>query len=120
VRSRSGEHRCVRERGSVTAEFAVALPAVALTLTFCLGGVQVVATQVRVTDAAADAARSAARGDSAASSTARAAASVSGASVAIEHAGELVCATVTAPASGTMLLSALAVSARSCAVGGGL
>ncbi|MDQ1576828.1 MAG: hypothetical protein QOH55_1978, partial [Microbacteriaceae bacterium] len=41
-------------RGSVTAEFAAVVPAVLLVLAACLGGIQVVGQQVRMTDAAAD------------------------------------------------------------------
>ena len=51
------------ERGSAVAEFAVALPAVLLVLLTLLGGVQVAGLQLRAQDAAADAARSWARGD---------------------------------------------------------
>jgi hypothetical protein len=108
------------ERGSVTAEFAVALPAVALTLAMCLAGVQVVAVQVRLTDAAADAARSAARGDADGVAQERAATSVEGSSVSIERAGDLICARVSAPAGRMMVLSAFTVSALSCAIDGGL
>ncbi|MET0975043.1 MAG: TadE family type IV pilus minor pilin [Leifsonia sp.] len=107
------------ERGSVTAEFAVAFPAVALTLAACLGGVQVVGLQVRLTDAAADAARSAARGDEAAAG-ARAAAAVPGAGVVLQRDGDLVCALARAPAAQVGVLSAIMVSARACAIDGGL
>lgn len=51
------------DRGSVTAEFAIALPAVAVVLACCLGGLQLAAHQVRLQDAAALTARAAARGD---------------------------------------------------------
>src|SRR6218665_1010590 len=44
------------ERGSVTAELAVTLPAVALVLAACLTGVRLVGDNVRLVDAAADAA----------------------------------------------------------------
>jgi hypothetical protein len=47
----------------VTAEFAVALPAVLLCLALCLGAVQVAVQQVRLSDAAAVAARLLGRGD---------------------------------------------------------
>src|SRR4051794_28577883 len=61
-----------RERGYVTAETALALPALALVLAFALWAVQVVAGQLRCVDAAREAARALARGDS--QSVARAAA----------------------------------------------
>jgi hypothetical protein len=47
----------------VTAEFAVALPAVLLCLALCLGAVRVAVQQVRLSDAAAVAARMLGRGD---------------------------------------------------------
>ena len=49
----------------MTAEFAAALPAVLVVLAFCLGAVQVMGQQVRMSDAAADVARLLARGDGA-------------------------------------------------------
>ena len=49
----------------MTAEFAVALPAIALVLAACLASVQLVGQHVRLTDAAADAARALGRGESA-------------------------------------------------------
>lgn len=47
----------------VTAEFAVALPAVVLVLALCLAGLSAVTDQIRCIDAARLAVRSAARGD---------------------------------------------------------
>ncbi|MET1017792.1 MAG: TadE family type IV pilus minor pilin, partial [Leifsonia flava] len=108
------------ERGSVTAEFAVALPAVALVLAVCLGGVQAVSVQVRLTDAAADAARTLARGDGVDLASARLSAAVPGASLSVDGAGDLVCVTASAPAGAHTVLAALTVTARSCALGGGL
>ena len=52
------------DRGSVVAEFAVALPAVALVLLLGAGALGACAQQVRLQDAAADAARLVARGES--------------------------------------------------------
>ena len=72
VRSRSdGRARPGDDRGSAVAEFAVALPAVLLVLATVLGGVQLGTLQVRLQDAAADAARSLGRGDSASSVASR-------------------------------------------------
>lgn len=107
------------QRGSVTAEFAVALPAVALVLAICLGGVQAVSVQVRLTDAAADAARTIARGDAAEVAVARLAVAVPGARLQVDAGAELVCVTASAPAGTRTVLAALAVTARSCALGGG-
>lgn len=53
-----------RERGMVTAELAVAIPAVALVLVICLGGLMAALDQIRCVDAAHAAGRAAARGDS--------------------------------------------------------
>ena len=50
-----------RERGSVTAEFAIALPAVILVLACSLSGLQIAGQQLRLQDAAASAASEAQR-----------------------------------------------------------
>jgi len=108
------------ERGSVTAEFALAMPAVALVLMFCLSGVQLAGTQVRLQDAAAASARSLARGESPGSVATTASDLVNGARLTVHHRDDLVCATVSASTS-TMLLGLLpmALSAYSCALAGG-
>lgn len=90
MRSRSPD-----DRGSVTAELAVALPAVVLVLAFCIGAVGVAGQQVRLQHAAAQAAREAGR----------------------RQADEIVCVTLTERAAPP--LGALTLSARSCAPGGG-
>ncbi|MCD5347896.1 TadE family type IV pilus minor pilin [Agromyces sp. H3Y2-19a] len=102
----------------MTAEFAVALPAIALVLAACLGAVQLAAQQVRLTDAAADAARALGRGEDA--GRARTIASHVAGDVAIEvsHDGDIVCALLSS--SGAGLLAAVRLEARSCALGGGL
>lgn len=51
------------ERGTVTAELAVALPAVLLVLVLCVGAIRLAAEQVRLVGLSADAARMIARGD---------------------------------------------------------
>ena len=88
--------RCRAEHGdagTVTAEFAVALPAVVLVLAACLGGLRLGTEQLRATDAAALAARAAARGD--APPLIGAAARADGGSTAtIGRSGDRVCATV--------------------------
>ncbi|WP_235492763.1 MULTISPECIES: TadE family type IV pilus minor pilin [unclassified Leifsonia] len=104
----------------MTAEFAVALPAVALVLAVCLAGVQAVSIQVRLTDAAADAARTLARGDGVDLAAARLSAAVPGATLSVDSSGDLVCVAAGAPAGSHAVLAALTVSARSCALGGGL
>lgn len=108
-----------RERGSATAELAVALPAVALVLALCLGAVQVVARQVRLTDAAADAARALGRGET--SAVAHGIADrVAGGGTALTVSDEppLTCATLSA-SGGSGVLGAFPLHAESCAVAGG-
>ena len=103
------------ERGSAVAEFAVALPAVLLVLGMVLGGIQLGALQLRLQDAAADAARSLGRGDSASSLAARLDRQVSGARWSSSRSGALVCAHLVASAGGPAALLGLTVSASSCA-----
>ena len=107
------------ERGSVVAEFAIALPAVLLVLATLLGGVQVASAHLRAQDAAADAARSWGRGDSSGAVAARVQRQLPGASVARASRGDLVCATVRARPAGPLARLGLTVSATSCALAGG-
>lgn len=103
------------EEGSATAELAVVLPAVVVVLALCLGSVAASAQYVRLVDAAADGARSLARGDDPAGQIARADV---GASVATSEDGGLVCVDVAAQLR-PLPAVALPVSIRSCALGGG-
>ena len=113
MRSRSADG----DRGSVTAEFAVALPAIALVLAACLASVQLVAVQVRLTDAAADAARALGRGESEASAGAIADRITGGSALAVSVEEPFVCATLSAAGAG--LLAAIELRAQSCAMTGG-
>jgi Flp pilus assembly protein TadG len=108
------------ERGSVAAEFAVAMPAVLLVLATALGAVQVAGLQLRAQDAAADAARSFARGETTATVTGRLARQLPGASVGRVTRGDLVCARVEAAASGPMARLGVTAVGMSCALAGGL
>ncbi|GAA1750586.1 TadE family type IV pilus minor pilin [Agromyces humatus] len=101
----------------MTAEFAVALPAIALVLAACLGSVQLAAQQVRLTDAAADAARALGRGESAGEAAAIADRVAGGAVLQVSVDEPFVCATLTASGSG--VLAAVPLRAESCAVSGG-
>ena len=101
----------------MTAEFAVALPAIALVLAACLASVQLAAQQVRLTDAAADAARALGRGESAAAAGAIADRVSGGSDLSTAVEGEFVC--VTLSASGGGLLAVIELRAESCAVTGG-
>jgi hypothetical protein len=107
--------RAGSERGSAVAEFAVALPAVLLVLAMVLGGIQLGALQVRVQDAAADAARSLGRGDSAVVVAGRLAQQVPGARWTSTRSGALICAHLETSAAGAAALLGLTVSATSCA-----
>ena len=103
------------DRGSVVAEFAVALPAVVLVLMLGAGALGAGARLVRLQDAAADAARLAARGEAPARIAAVVAAEVPGAASVITERGDLVCVTASADAGLPMTLAA-----TSCALAGGL
>ncbi|MBF4462862.1 MULTISPECIES: TadE family type IV pilus minor pilin [unclassified Rathayibacter] len=94
---------------------AVVLPAVVVVLALCLGSVAASAHYVRLVDAAADAARSAARGDDPALPVERA---QLGATVATTEEDGLVCVRVTAELRPVPTLG-LPVAVRSCALGGG-
>lgn len=102
-----------RDRGSVTAELAVALPAVVLVLGACVWGVQLAAAQVRLEDAAGLAARAAARGD-AVEDALRAA--PPGAAVATWPEGDLACARVAVAAAAPLGLPPVPLAAESCAL----
>lgn len=97
------------------------MPAVAVVLVFCLGGVQLAGLQVRLQDAAAASARSLARDENSGSVAATASALVDSARLTTHYRADLVCATVSAPARSNALLGLLPItlSASSCALDGG-
>ncbi|WIE63890.1 TadE/TadG family type IV pilus assembly protein [Curtobacterium sp. MCLR17_036] len=105
-----------RERGAVTVEFAVALPAVALVLTALVAAVLVVDGRGRLELAAATAVRALGRGDETA---ARAAFDriAPGASIRVSRPDGLVC--VDTERTGTGPFAAVAVHAATCTVDGG-
>lgn len=105
------------EAGTVTAEFAAIVPAVLLVLAFCLGAVQVVVQQARLTDAAADGARSIARGDLAGTAHANMLTAVGSATVSVDRRIDLVCVTATQRAAGPASLTGVRVTGRGCALG---
>lgn len=106
------------ERGSITAEFAVVLPAVLLVLVLCVGSASVSVQRIVVQSAAAAAARAAARGESGGSAQ-EAASRAGGGSVSIRRDGDFVCATVTADASFAAARTVgIRISGRSCALSG--
>jgi len=101
------------DRGAVTAEFAVALPAVVIVLALGAGVLASVATAVRVQHITAEAARSLGRGET--DGLARIA--EIGATASVDRGGGLVCVSASAPAALGLPLSPL--RARSCALDGG-
>ncbi|MEW1963501.1 TadE family type IV pilus minor pilin [Microbacterium sp. NPDC077644] len=107
------------ERGSVAAELALALPAVALTLLLGAGALGATAQLVAVQDAVADAARLLGRGESAAAAEAAVAASVDGARVSSHTRDEFVCVSARIDARLGRIIS-IPLSASSCALAGGL
>jgi Flp pilus assembly protein TadG len=105
----------IAERGSVTVETAVALSAIMVVLTMCLAGLACLTTALRVTDAAGEAARLAARGDEAAARQVVQLLAPAGSVLSLSGA-DLVTAKVTAPPLGGVLpgirVGASAVAAR--------
>ena len=101
----------------MTAEFAAALPAVLVVLAFCLGAVQVMGQQVRMSDAAADVARLLARGDGTGPAAGLLAGVGPGTVLAHDRQGEFVCARLSAPSAFAPFAAAgLTLGARSCAL----
>lgn len=103
------------DRGSVTAEFAVALPAVLLLLAVLLGGIRLGGLQLLAQDAAADAARALGRGEGDAAVRSRLAGVLPGASLAVDRGGDLVCVHVGVPPAGLAALAPIRLAAHSCA-----
>lgn len=110
-------HPDPRDRGSVSAEFAVAVPAILIVILLAIGALGAGSVKVRLQDAAADAARLAARGDGSRAAGVVSVA-VSGARTAIGTNGDLVC--VTANTEVRIAVFTVPVWAESCALDGGL
>lgn len=117
---RSGTAARLTERGSVTAEFAVVIPAVVLVLAFCLAGVQVTGQNVRLQDVASDAARILGRGESVAAAEQFVARTFPAARLRASSRGDAICVDLHLPIA---LPGASAVAfthtATSCALAGG-
>ncbi|GAA3731254.1 TadE family type IV pilus minor pilin [Salinactinospora qingdaonensis] len=110
-----GRHRGAREeRGTVTAELAVALPSLALLLATALAAITAAAVQLECVDAARAGARALARGDDTASVRSRTASiAPAGAAIDIGAATGLARVRVSAPVSlGPLIGSPLRVSGR--------
>jgi Flp pilus assembly protein TadG len=105
--------------GAVAAEFAVALPAIVLALALGVGALTTAAQQVRLQDAAADAARLVARGEPEGRVSSVIAGAVRGADSRIDRQGDLVCVTASAAVRAGGLVP-LTLDATGCALAGGL
>lgn len=101
------------DRGSVTAEFAVVLPAVLMVLVLAVGAIMLATQRITLTSAAAEVARLEARGDHAAAQ-ARLAGVPSHVSVSRATRGPLHCVTLRA-APGAGALSIIQLSSTGCA-----
>lgn len=104
----------------MAAEFAVTMPAVLLVLAMTVGALGAAAHQVRLADAAADAARALGRGESAATAGALAARVAPGSELSTSVDGQLVCVEVSkAWALPGGRATGIRLAARACALGGG-
>ncbi|MGO3175053.1 MAG: TadE family type IV pilus minor pilin, partial [Microbacterium gubbeenense] len=107
----------LRDPRTATAGFAVALPALLIVVVLGIGALMAGSVSVRLQDAAADAARLAARGEPDRASGVVGSA-VEGASATVEGSGDLIC--VTASANVVLSVVTVPVWAKSCALDGGL
>ncbi len=107
------------ESGSVTAEFAVTLPAVLLVLVLCIGAGSVSVQRIEAQSAAAAAARMVARGEGRGQVTDAVGRLAPGASVRVQRRGDFVCADVSSEARFVAARSLGArVTGRACALSG--
>lgn len=105
-----------REAGIISAEMALAIPALVVVLALCLSGLGLAVDQVRAADAARAGARAASRGDSPDRVRELAArAAPSGAEVVLHHQGKEVTVRVEAPPR-RLLVTLPAASAEAVAV----
>lgn len=117
VRSRWNDRG--NDRGSITAEFAIVLPGVVLVLGLCLAAVQAGGQQLRLTDAAATAARALGRGESVEQATALAnGVAERSVQLSVHRPAPVVCVDATAHPDG--FFATLTLRARACAADGGV
>jgi hypothetical protein len=86
-------------------------------LAFGLGAIEVVVQQARLTDAAADGARSLARGDDDGLMNARTVEAVGSADVSVRRSADFVCVSLAQRAVGPAALTGLTVRGEGCALG---
>ncbi|HEY1529198.1 MAG TPA: TadE family type IV pilus minor pilin [Galbitalea sp.] len=101
------------ECGAVTAEFATALPAVVVVLALAIGAIELGGEQLRLQEAAFDAARLVGRGEAGAVERVRSVAP--NASLTERDSGSAVCVDATA-AAGLGVLSGIRLQATACAL----
>lgn len=101
-----------QDDGSVTAEFAMVVPAVVLVLAVCLSALNIAHRQGRLEDAASVAARTLARGGGSAEQVVGLLAP--GARVSVDDRGELVCVRVSQPGATLAALRVGELRATSC------
>ena len=101
------------DRGSVTAEFALVLPAVVVVLGVCLAAMQLSAQQVALQDAASSAARIVARGSGEAEAFRAASELVPGSTLRAVPGGELACVELAVHRT-VLSLPGVDLAARSC------
>jgi Flp pilus assembly protein TadG len=102
----------------VTAEFAVALPAVLAVLAMGIGAVNVVAQQAQLASLASSGARMLARGDDSATMRSRIGTAAPGVTVAESADGDFTCVRLERQAHfGPVGLGTLVLNARGCALG---
>lgn len=105
------------QRGSAIAEFAIALPAVVLVLLVMSAMISAQGKQILLQDSAADAARLIARDDDVVRAESAITTALSGATMDVTFVDGDVCVTASATVS---IVVPLTLSARACALAGGL
>jgi Flp pilus assembly protein TadG len=107
------------ERGSITAEFAVVLPAVLLVLILCVGAASISVQRVEAQSAASAAARILARGDDAGAAAGAVRRLAPGARMMTARDGDFVCVSVTSTARFVAVRAAgVRLTGRACALSG--
>ncbi|WP_422761106.1 TadE family type IV pilus minor pilin [Mycetocola saprophilus] len=103
------------EEGSISAEFAIVMPAVLVLLALCLGVLAAGTTRSRLWDVAGQSARASARGDPEQSIMAQARELLPGVAVKVDSQASLVCATADIPIGGVVgRMLPLRLEARVC------
>ena len=107
--------RFSRDDGSVTAEFATAMPAVLLVLAFAIGAIGLGAEQLRLQGATFEAARMLGRGDTGALASIHTVSASASATVSTYESGISICVRARVPVA-LGALSGITLSATACAL----